>query len=68
MHIGHKMYPYVLRHLEMAKSNPDWTMCITYIPMAKGFVTLTCIMDIYRRKIRSSVIANTMEVSFCVDT
>ena len=42
-------------------------MDITYIPMPKGFVYLTCIMDIYNRKILSSVISNTLDESFCVD-
>ena len=34
--------------------------------MVTGFVTLTCVMDIYRRKIRSSRIANALDVSFWV--
>jgi putative transposase len=42
-------------------------MDITYIPMAKGFVYLTCVMDIYSRKILSSVISNTLDASFCVE-
>ncbi len=39
----------------------------TYIPMAKGFMYLTCVMDIYSRKILSSVISNTLDASFCVE-
>ena len=42
-------------------------MDITYIPMAKGFVYLTCVMDIYSRKILSIVISNTMVARFCVE-
>jgi hypothetical protein len=49
-HIGHKIYPYLLRHLEFVKPNQVWAMDITYIPMAKGFVYLTCVMDTYSRK------------------
>jgi len=48
-HIGHKIFPYLLRHLEIVKPNQVWAMDITYIPMAKGFVYLTCVMDIYSR-------------------
>ena len=66
-HIGHKIYPYLLRHLEIVKPNQVWAMDITYIPMAKGFVYLTCVIDIYSRKILSSVISNTLNASFCVD-
>jgi putative transposase len=53
--------------LEIVKPNQVWAMDITYIPMAKGFVYLTCVMDIYSRKILSSVISNTLDASFCVD-
>ena len=67
-HIGHKIYPYLLRHLQIVKPNQVWAMDITYIPMAKGFVYLTCVMDIYSRKILSSVISNTLDASFCVDS
>ena len=66
-HIGHKVYPYLLRHMEIVKPNQVWAMDITYIPMAKGFVYLTCVMDIYSRKILSSVISNTLDASFCVE-
>ena len=35
--------------------------------MAKGFMYLTCVMDIYSRKILSSVISNTLDVRFCIE-
>ena len=54
-------------HLEIVKPNQVWAMDITYIPMAKGFVYLTCVMDIYSRKILSSVISNTLDAGFCVE-
>jgi putative transposase len=66
-HIGHKIYPYLIRHLEIVKTNQVLTIDITYIPMAKGFVYLSCVMDIYSRKILSSVISNTLDASVCVD-
>jgi putative transposase len=66
-HIGHKIYPYLLRHLELVKPNQVLAMDITYIPTAKGCVHLTCVMDIYSRKILSSVISNTLDARFCVD-
>ena len=37
---GHKIFPYLLRGLEIARPNQVWAMDITYIPMAKGFVYL----------------------------
>jgi putative transposase len=53
--------------LEIVKPNNVWSMDCTNIPMAKGFVYLTCVMDIYSRKMLSSVISNTLDASFCVE-
>ena len=33
---GHKVYPYLLRGMEIVRPNQAWAMDITYIPMAKG--------------------------------
>ena len=54
-HIGYEIYPYLLRYLEIVNPNQVWAMDITYIPMAKGFLYLAGVMDIYSRKILSSV-------------
>src|SRR3981189_1613813 len=35
---GHKIYPYLLRGVEIRRPNQVWAMDITYIPMAHGFV------------------------------
>jgi putative transposase len=44
---AHKVYPYLLRNLEITKPNQVWATDITYIPMKKGICTLwllsTCI-------------------------
>lgn len=42
---GHKVYPYLLRGLNIERSNQVWASDICYIPMAKGFLYLTVIMD-----------------------
>jgi putative transposase len=46
---GHKIYPYLLRDLEISRVNQVWAADITYIPMARGFVYLVVIMDWYSR-------------------
>src|ERR1700686_3678766 len=33
---GHKIYPYLLRGIEITRPNQVWAMDITYIPMARG--------------------------------
>ncbi len=35
---GHKVYPYLLRNLQIDKVNQVWATDITYIPMARGFI------------------------------
>jgi putative transposase len=63
---GHKLYPYLLRSLEIARPNQVWAMDITYIPMAKGFVYLAVALDWFSRRVLSWRLSITMEASFCV--
>ncbi len=42
---GHKIYPYLLRKLAIDRANQVWALDITYIPMARGFVYLTAVVD-----------------------
>ncbi len=42
---GHRVYPYLLRGLEVNRVNQVWSADITYIPMAQGFLYLVAIMD-----------------------
>jgi len=65
---GHKIYPYLLRGLEIVRPNQVWAMDITYIPMAKGFVYLAVVLDWFSRRVLSWRVSITMEASFCVDT
>jgi putative transposase len=48
---GHKIYPYRLRGLTITRPNQAWASDICYIPMAKGFMYLTVIMDWYSRRV-----------------
>lgn len=64
---GHKIYPYLLKGLEINRANQVYCSDITYIPMAKGFVYLVAIMDWCSRKVLSWRISNTMDSDFCVD-
>ncbi len=64
---GHKVYPYLLRGLEIGRVNQVWATDITYIPMARGFVCLVAIMDWYSRYVLTWRLSNTLDVDFCVD-
>lgn len=64
---GHKIYPYLLRGLDITKPNQVWCADITYIRMNKGFAYLVAIMDFYSRKVLSWRLSNTLEVDFCAE-
>lgn len=63
---GHKVYPYLLRNLDIARPNQVWCTDITYIRMQKGFLYLVAIMDWHSRKLLSWRLSNTMDTDFCI--
>jgi putative transposase len=65
---GHKIYPYLLRGMEITRPNQVWAMDITYIPMARGFVYLAVVLDWATRRVLSWRLSITMEATFCVET
>jgi putative transposase len=65
---GHKIYPYLLRGLEITRPNQVWAMDITYIPMARGFVYLAVVLDWASRRVLSWRVSITMEAAFCIET
>src|SRR5258706_6308058 len=50
---GHKIYPYLLRSVAVERPNQAWAMDITSIPMARGFVYLTAVVDWFSRRVLS---------------
>jgi putative transposase len=66
-HPDHKVYPYLLRGLEITKANRVWASDITYIPMARGFCYLVAIMDWSSRKVLAWRLSNTLDASFCTE-
>ena len=60
-HPGHKIYPYLLRKLPITRSNQVWALDTTYIPMARGFVYLTAVLDVASRKVLAHKVAITLE-------
>jgi putative transposase len=65
-HPEHRVYPYLLRGLEITRPNHVWCADITYIPMRRGFLYLAAVMDWYSRKVLSWRLSNTLESDFCV--
>lgn len=62
----HKIYPYLLRNLDINRANQVWCSDITYIPVKKGFMYLVAIKDWYSRKVLAWRLSNTMDTSFCI--
>ena len=58
---GHKVYPYLLRKLAIERSNQVWSLDTTYIPMARGFVYLTAVVDVASRRVLAHKVAITLE-------
>ena len=58
---GNKIYPYLLRKLPIIRANQVWALDTTYIPMAKGFVYLTAVVDVASRRVLTHKVAITLE-------
>jgi putative transposase len=63
---AHKVYPYLLRGLEITQPNQVWCSDITYIRLAHGFVYLTAVMDWHSRYVLAWEVSVTMDEGFCV--
>ena len=50
---AHRVYPYLLRNLNIDRPNQVWATDITYCPMAKGFMYLVAIIDWHSRRVFS---------------
>lgn len=66
-HPGHRVYPYLLRGMQIDQANQVWATDITYLPLSKGYVYLVAIMDWASRKVLSWRLSNTLDTSFCLD-
>ena len=64
---GHKVYPYLLKNLDINKPNQVWCTDITYIRLQGGFVYLTAVMDWHSRYVLSWEVSVTMDDAFCVN-
>lgn len=63
---GHRIYPYLLRELEINRPDQVWCADITYLPMARGYAYLVAVMDWQSRAVLSWRLSNTMDSDFCV--
>ena len=65
-HPDHQVFPYLLRHVPITHVRQVYSTDITYIPMAKGFMYLTAVIDWHSRFILAWRLSNTLSTDFCL--
>jgi putative transposase len=63
----HRIYPYLLRGLSITRPNQVWAMDTTYIPMRRGFVYLSVVLDGATRRVLVWRLSNSLTADACVD-
>ena len=66
-HPEHRVYPYLLRDMQITRPNQVWCADITYIPVQRGFLYRVAIMDWASRRVLSWRLSNSLDASFCVE-
>jgi putative transposase len=61
-----RIYPYLLRNVAIVRPNQVWSTDITYVPLARGFVYLTAVLDWYSRYVLSWELSARMDSGFCL--
>jgi len=64
---AHRLYPYLLRGVDIVRPDQVWSADITYIRLSHGFVYLVAIIDWYSRYVLSWRLSNTLDTDFCVE-
>jgi len=65
---AHPTYPYLLRNVTVDRPNEVWATDITYIPMEKGYMYLTAIIDLHSRYVLNWSVSNSMDATWCKET
>ncbi len=66
-HPQHRVYPHLLRNLEVVRPNQVWAMDITYIPIEGGCLYLCAVLEWYSRAVLAWELSNTLDARFCVE-
>ncbi|GAC1460978.1 MAG: hypothetical protein PVSMB10_18330 [Pseudarthrobacter sp.] len=64
---GHRVFPYLLRGVTVARPDQVWSADITYVPLPAGFMYLAAVIDWYSRYVVAWRLSNTLDGSFCLD-
>ena len=63
---AHPVYPYLLRDVTIDRPDQVWCTDITYLPLHRGWLYLTAIMDWFSRYVLTWELSVTLDASFCV--
>lgn len=64
-HPGHRIFPYLLRHVDIVRPNHVWSIDITYLPVRGGFLYLVAIIDWFSRCVLAWELSSTLANDFC---
>lgn len=62
----HRIYPYLLRGVEIERVDQVWSTDITYIRMRRGFAYLVAVIDWFSRYVLSWELSQSLETEFCL--
>ena len=63
----HRIYPYLLKNVQIDRTDQVWSSDITYVRMYRGWVYLTAVMDWFSRYVLSWEVSVTLESDFCIE-
>jgi len=63
----HKIYPYLLRGLDITRPNQVWGIDITYIRLLAGWMYLVAVLDWFSRYVVSWALSDTLEIPFVLE-
>ena len=66
-HPERRVYPYLLKGLEIERANQVWCADITYIQVRRGFLYLVAVMAWASRHVLAWRLSNTLDAGFCVE-
>jgi len=64
----HPVFPYLLRGMAIGRPNQVWAMDTTYIPMRRGFVYLTAVVDWVSRRVLAFRVSINLAADAAVET
>ena len=64
-HPEHRIFPYLLRGVDINRANQVWSIDITYLPLRGGFLYLTAVLDWFSRAVLTWELSSSLSNDFC---